>query len=91
MIGALGYPAVTMWWGSLGDATPIPSRQVLANAQAWLRPQRLVIGHANHSGVLSEMDRIVDIIRERKLQPVHLADIFDVTQLPPVPPFPTGG
>lgn len=88
MVGALGYPAVTLWWGSLGDSTPIPSKQVLANAEAWLRPQRLVIGHANHDGVLSEMDRIVDIIRERHLQPVHLADIFDVTQLPPVPPFP---
>lgn len=89
MIGALGYPAVTMWWGSLGDSTPIPSQQILANARHWLRPQRLVIGHANHAGVLSEMDRIVDIIRERRLQPVHLADIFDVTELPPVPPFPT--
>ncbi|MGN6160462.1 MAG: polysaccharide deacetylase family protein [Marmoricola sp.] len=88
MIGALGYPAVTMWWGSLGDSTAIPSRQVLANAEQWLHPRRLVIGHANHPGVLSELDRIVDIIAERRLQPVHLADIYDVAQLPPVPPFP---
>ena len=88
MIAALGYPAVTMWWGSLGDSTPIPSQQVLANARQWLRRERLVIGHANHSGVVSEMDRIVDIIRERKLQPVHLADVFNVAELPPVPPMP---
>lgn len=89
MVAALGYPSVTMWWGSMGDSTSIPSRQILANAQHWLRPERLVIGHANHAGVLSVMDRIVDIIRERKLQPVHLADVFDVADLPPVPPFPT--
>ncbi|HWU32795.1 MAG TPA: polysaccharide deacetylase family protein [Marmoricola sp.] len=89
MISALGYPAVTMWWGSFGDATSIPSHQVLANARQWLLPQRLVIGHANHPGVLTVMDQIVDIIRRHKLQPVHLADIFDVTKLPPVPPMPT--
>jgi len=90
MVGALGYPALTMWWGSLGDSTVIPSQQILANARQWLLPERLVIGHANHPGVLSVMDQIVDIIRARKLQPVHLADIYDVTKLPPVPPFPTG-
>lgn len=89
MIAALGYPAVAMWWGSLGDSTPIPSQQVLANARQWLLPQRLVIGHANHPGVLSVMDQIVDIIHRRKLQPVHLADIFDVARLPAVPPMPT--
>jgi len=88
MVAALGYPALTMWWGSLGDSTAIPTRQVLANAEQWLRPQRLVIGHANHAGVLPVMERIVDIIRERKLRPVHLADIFNVAELPPVPPFP---
>lgn len=91
MIAALGYPAVTMWWGSLGDSTSIPSGQILANARQWMLPQRLVIGHANHPGVIPEMDRIVDIIRRRKLQPVHLADIFNVADLPPVPPLPTTG
>lgn len=89
MIGALGYPAVTMWWGSLGDSTPIPSHQVLANARQWLLPHRLVIGHANHPGVLTVMDQIVDIMHKRNLQPVHLADIFDVTKVPAVPPMPT--
>lgn len=88
MLAELGYPAVTMWWGSLGDATEIPTAMVLANAEKWILPQRLVIGHANHPGVLSVMDKIVDIIRTRNLQPVHLADIFDVTRLPPAPTTP---
>jgi peptidoglycan/xylan/chitin deacetylase (PgdA/CDA1 family) len=88
-LAALGYPAVTMWWGSLADSTPEPPAQIVANAETWILPQRLVIGHANHPGVLSVMDQIVDIIHERNLQPVHLADIFDVSQLPPVPPMPT--
>lgn len=88
-LAALGYPAVTMWWGSLADSTPEPPAQIVANAEKWILPQRLVIGHANHPGVLDVMDQIVDIIRERNLQPVHLADIFDVSQLPPIPPLPT--
>lgn len=88
-LAALGYPGVTMWWGSLADSTPEPSSQIVANAEKWILPQRLVIGHANHPGVLSVIDRIVDIIRERDLQPVHLADIYDLSQLPPIPPLPT--
>lgn len=89
MLAALGYPAVTMWWGSLADSTPQPPARIVANAEQWFLPQRLVIGHANHPGVIDVMDQIVDIIRERNLQPVHLADIFDLSQLPPIPPMPT--
>lgn len=89
MLASLGYPAVTMWWGSLADSTPQPPDRIVANAEQWLLPQRLVIGHANHPAVMTVMDQIVDIIRQRNLQPVHLADIFDLTQLPPIPPMPT--
>ncbi|BBH16644.1 hypothetical protein Back2_09310 [Nocardioides baekrokdamisoli] len=88
-LAALGYPAVTMWWGSFADSTPQPPARIVANAEQWLLPQRLVIGHANHPGVMSVMDQIVDIIKQRNLQPVHLADIFDLTQVPPIPPMPT--
>lgn len=88
MLQALGYPAVTMWWGSLADSTPQPPAQIVANAEEWLLPKRIVIGHANHPGVLSVMDQIVDIIKQRNLQPVHLADVYDLSLLPPIPPIP---
>ncbi len=89
ILQALGYPAVTMWWGSLADSTPERPAQVVANAEKWFLPQRIVIGHANHPGVLSVMDQIVDIIQQKSLQPVHLADVYDLSQLPPIPPMPT--
>jgi peptidoglycan-N-acetylglucosamine deacetylase len=73
----LGYPAVTMWLGSLGDATVITPEAIVANAEQWFLPQHLVIGHANHPPVMQVMGRLVSIIQERNLTPVHLGDIFD--------------
>ncbi len=78
LLAELGYPAITMWWGSLGDATVITPQQIEDNARQWLQPQRLVIGHANHEPVLQVLDQIVDLIGQRRLQPVHLGDVFDL-------------
>ena len=78
ILNELGYPAVTLWYGSLGDSTEITPQKIVANAEEWLLPEHLVIGHANHPPVLQVMDQIVDIIRSRGLQPVHLADIYAV-------------
>lgn len=74
----LGYPAVTMWYGSLGDSTNISSAKVLKNAREWFQPGHLVIGHANHPGVTHVYEQLVEIIRDRHLQPVHLGDVYDI-------------
>jgi peptidoglycan-N-acetylglucosamine deacetylase len=74
----LGYPAKTMWYGSLGDATEVSASTILANARTWLRPESLVIGHANHPPVIQVLDQIAALIAERKLQPVHLGDVYAV-------------
>lgn len=72
----LGYPALTMWWGTLGDATVETPTQIVANAEEWLLPGRIVIGHANHRPVMTVYGNLVEIIRARQLQPVHLGDIY---------------
>jgi peptidoglycan-N-acetylglucosamine deacetylase len=72
----LGYPAVTMWLGSLGDATVETPQKIVSMAEQWFLPQHLVIGHANHPPVITVMDRLVEIIQQRQLQPVHLGDVF---------------
>ncbi|MFC8500922.1 polysaccharide deacetylase family protein [Pedococcus sp. NPDC057267] len=77
-LAALGYPAVTLWWGSLGDATVETPAAIIANATAWLLPGRIVIGHANHPPVMKVYGQLVEIIRSRRLQPVHLGDVFEV-------------
>ncbi len=74
----LGYPAMTMWYGSLGDSTEVSASTILANARTWLQPEHLVIGHANHPPVIEVMDQIAALIAERKLQPVHLGDVYAV-------------
>lgn len=75
----LGYPAITMWLGSLSDASVIAPERVVFHAKQWFLPQHLVIGHANHPAVTHVYGQLVEIIKERNLQPVTLADVFDVT------------
>ncbi|MDQ6895475.1 MAG: polysaccharide deacetylase family protein [Actinomycetota bacterium] len=72
----LGYPAVTMWLGSLGDSAVLPPATIVSEAEQWLLPEHLVIGHANHPGVIQAMDQIVQLIQQRNLVPVHLGDVF---------------
>ena len=74
----LGYPAVTMWFGTLGDDVVVPPREIVTHAQKYFKAQGLVIGHANHDPVLKVYDKLVEIIRQRHLQPVHLGDIYAV-------------
>ncbi len=74
----LGYPAVTMWLGSLGDSGVLPPATIVEQAQQWFLPQHLVIGHANHPPVTQVMDQLVALIQQRNLVPVHLGDVFDV-------------
>jgi peptidoglycan/xylan/chitin deacetylase (PgdA/CDA1 family) len=74
----LGYPVVTMWLGSLGDSTDLRPARILANAEKWIRPGGIVIGHANHPGVGKVYGQLVEIIRSRGLVPVHLGDVYQV-------------
>lgn len=72
----LGYPVVTMWDGTLGDSGNVTPEKLVANATKWLLPGRIVIGHANHSAVTKTYGQLVEIIRSRTLQPVHLGDVY---------------
>lgn len=74
----LGYPAVTMWHGTLGDDVVVPAQEIVTHGREYLKAQRIVIGHANHDPVLEVYDKLVEIIRERHLQPVHLGDVYTV-------------
>lgn len=74
----LGYPAVTMWLGSLGDSTVLTPTAIVANAKKWFLPGHIVIGHANHLPVTKVYGQLVEIIRARTLEPVHLGDIYRI-------------
>ena len=72
-----GYSVITWWTGSFGDADLLTPAQILANARQYLTANRIVIGHANHPPVISVMDAIVGVLRERNLRTVTLADVFE--------------
>jgi len=74
----LGYPAVTMWLGSLDDSTVQKPAAIIESAKQWMLPGHIVIGHANHLPVTKVYGQLVEIIRARALQPVHLGDVFAV-------------
>lgn len=74
----IGYTATTLWYGSLSDSGRITTEQVLAFADEWFQPQRIVIGHANFDPVTQVYAQLVDLLVARSLQTVTLRDVFAV-------------
>lgn len=72
----LGHPTIAMWYGTLGDDRLISAEELVAAAQRWFQAQRIVIGHANHPTVTTVYGQLLDLIRQRGLTTVTLADIW---------------
>lgn len=72
----LGYTMPTLWDGSLSDSGLVTQKFLIGAARKYFRPQRLVIGHANHEPVTHVYGKFADIIRHRRLQMVTLDDYF---------------
>ena len=72
----LGHPTITLWNGTLGDFTVISPAQLMAGARRWFTAQRIVIGHANHRPVTTVLGELVDLLAERNLHTVTLADVW---------------
>jgi peptidoglycan-N-acetylmuramic acid deacetylase len=73
---SLGYTSMTTWYGTFGDSGLITQAVLLDLAKKWIRPQAVVIGHANHPTVTHLYGPISDIIRSRHLQTVTLDDAW---------------
>jgi peptidoglycan/xylan/chitin deacetylase (PgdA/CDA1 family) len=72
----LGHPTVAMWNGTLEDSRVLSAGELLAAAQKWFTPQTIVVGHANHPTVTTVYGELLELIEERKLRTVTLADIW---------------
>lgn len=72
----LGYTMPTLWDGSLSDSGLVTQQFLIGAARKYFRPQRLVIGHANHDPVTHVYGKFTDIVRHRRLQLVTLDDYF---------------
>jgi peptidoglycan-N-acetylglucosamine deacetylase len=77
----LGYRNTVMWNGSYGDSDVVSPQYLMSQASRYLRPGVIMLGHANHPTVLGLFDEIMDMIRQRRLNPVTLHEMFDTHTL----------
>jgi peptidoglycan/xylan/chitin deacetylase (PgdA/CDA1 family) len=72
----LGHPTIAMWNGTLGDSRVLGPDEILASARQWFAAQAIVVGHANHPPVTTVYGKLLELIAERRLQTVTLADVW---------------
>jgi peptidoglycan/xylan/chitin deacetylase (PgdA/CDA1 family) len=72
----LGHPTIAMWNGTLDDGRVLTAGELLAAARQWFIAQTIVVGHANRPTVTTVYGQLLDLIRERDLQTVTLADVW---------------
>ena len=63
-------------YGSLADSSNISSAEVYAYAEKYALAQHIVIGHLNYRGVVSELDRIRELLDRRGLTTVTIRDYY---------------
>lgn len=73
---AVGYTAPVMWYGSLGDSGLLTPEVLMGEADKWLLPGHIVLGHANAPTVTGLFPQLLDILAERNLQTVTLDDVY---------------
>ena len=81
----LGWTHVLLWNGSFGDAVSLTPDVLLQQAQKWLNPGTIMLGHANHPTVTHLYPQLQALLAQRGLTPVTLAEAFSL-----VPPGGTG-
>jgi peptidoglycan/xylan/chitin deacetylase (PgdA/CDA1 family) len=72
----LGHPTIAMWNGTLDDSRVLGTEELLAAARQWFTAQTIVVGHANQPTVTRVYGELLDLIAERGLRTVTLADIW---------------
>ena len=72
----LGHPTVALWNGTLDDSRVLTAEELLAAARKWFTAQTIVVGHANHPTVTSLYGDLLELLSERGLRTVTLADVW---------------
>ena len=71
-----GHPTVVMWNATLEDSRVLTPDELMSAARRWFAAQAVVVGHANHPTVTKVYGELVDLIAERGLRTVTLADAW---------------
>jgi peptidoglycan/xylan/chitin deacetylase (PgdA/CDA1 family) len=72
----LGHPTIAMWNGTLEDFRVLTPQELMAAARRWFAPQTIVVGHANLPAVTTVYAELLELIAERALRTVTLADVW---------------
>ena len=75
---AVGYTVPVMWNASLGDSGHIPHAVMIQEADRWIQPASILLGHANAPTVVDLFGHLTELIAARGLQPVTLNDVFRI-------------
>jgi peptidoglycan/xylan/chitin deacetylase (PgdA/CDA1 family) len=79
----LGHPTIAMWNGTLGDSRVLTGAELVGYAREWFVPQAIIVGHANQRAVTTVYGELLELIQERRLRTVTMADVWAA----PRPPF----
>jgi peptidoglycan/xylan/chitin deacetylase (PgdA/CDA1 family) len=72
----LGHPTVVMWNGTLEDSRVLTPAELVDAARRWFAEQAIIVGHANHPTVTKVYDELLELIADRDLRTVTLADVW---------------
>jgi peptidoglycan/xylan/chitin deacetylase (PgdA/CDA1 family) len=72
----LGHPTIAMWNGTLEDSRVITPADLLDAADRWFAAQAIIVGHANQPPVTTVFDRLHELLDDRGLRTVTLADVW---------------
>lgn len=72
----LGHPTVVMWNSTLEDNRLLTAEKLMDAARRWFAAQAIVVGHANQPTITTVYDGLLELIAERGLQTVTLADVW---------------
>ena len=75
-----GWTRVLMWNGSFGDARLLTPDALLQQAQRYLNPGVVMLGHANHPTITGLYGQILELIHSRNLTPTTLDEAFGTSR-----------
>ncbi|MFD1528465.1 polysaccharide deacetylase family protein [Pseudonocardia aurantiaca] len=78
--GSLGYTRSVQWSGSYGDSLDVTPEFLMEQARKSFWPGAIVLGHANRPTVLGLFDELLSLLRQRRLEPVTLDEMFGTSR-----------
>ncbi|MGY1705422.1 polysaccharide deacetylase family protein [Geodermatophilus sp. SYSU D00697] len=72
----VGHPTVVLWNGTFEDNRLLTPDELMAAAREWFTAQSIIVGHANQPTITQVYDELLELIAERGLETVTLADVW---------------